>query len=294
MLVARPRSATASLGLQLGSRLRSTTGSLSCSSARRAARVLTTVSPLLPASAGRGRLYRPALQPRQPALRPGQARRMLSASAPAPPGERTAALEALEALPSWTAGSAALQKGSLQEAELCFRNALAQVPRGSSSLAREQVFESVEQRAAVAAMWRDLGKSLSMQGKLSEAFDALRRALAAFDDKPYAPELAMTDSEYGARVSADTLEREARQAVPARIPAKLLLNMCDRQRRQAAQTAQTGSADSADRQRRQAAQTAQTGSAGRQIDRQADRRHRPTATQQTHPGPLPCFPTPAV
>ena len=114
---------------------------------------------------------------------------------------------------------------------------------------------SAQHRATVAAMKRDLAKAMSMQvcntcqpaqipnnsamrdqtlrhvaarlqGKLTEAFDSLRHALAIYDGHPFDCTIALTETHY-LREPTYTLEAAAHSAVPPGVPPDVLLNILD-------------------------------------------------------------------
>eukprot|EP01048_Picozoa_sp_COSAG05_P035002 COSAG05_NODE_14956_length_382_cov_0.890459_1_plen_91_part_10 len=74
----------------------------------------------------------------------------------------------------WESGLAAMQAGKVADAELALL-------RTVDGLRTTGVLGSVRARASSAAVWRDLARSQSMQGKEHAALQSLTRALSVLD-----------------------------------------------------------------------------------------------------------------
>ena len=101
-------------------------------------------------------------------------------------------------------------KGQIAKAmsmQVCNTCQPAQIPNNSAM--RDQTLRHVAAR---------------LQGKLTEAFDSLRHALAIYDGHPFDCTIALTETHY-LREPTYTLEAAAHSAVPPGVPPDVLLNI---------------------------------------------------------------------
>ena len=121
----------------------------------------------------------------------------------------------------WEAGLELTKGGKAAEAEVAFQRALTGIEGAGYAPS------SGQGRATVAAMWRDLARVQSMQGRAHEALHNLRRSLAVYDGIDQGAEL-LDVAEHWAKQSGVTgkLAKELPR-MPDGVPVDLLLNILD-------------------------------------------------------------------
>lgn len=121
----------------------------------------------------------------------------------------------------WEAGLELTQGGKIAEAEVAFHRALAGIDTAGYAP------RSGQGRATVAAIWRDLARAQSMQGKAHEGLHNLRRALAVYDGIDQSADLLDVARHWNQQSGVSGKLAKEMPRVPDGVPVDLLLNILD-------------------------------------------------------------------